>query len=226
MPANDSPGDSNPSKPLKPQKLLSPEARLITQKNIGHYQEHAASYFEGTKDHDVRQNIDALLRAITAPAPLRILDFGCGPGRDLQTFTKLGHCAIGLEGSVEAARIARSISGCEVLVQDFFHLDLPEEHFDGVFANAALFHIPKEVLPQVLRDLWVCLKPGGILFSSNPRGNNEEQWFGERFGLYHDLEGWRTYMSQAHFVEIEHYYRPSGLPFEHQPWLASVWKKR
>ena len=206
-------------------KLLSPEAHLIAQKNISHYEEHAASYYEGTKDHDVRQNIDALLRAITAPAPLQILDFGCGPGRDLQTFTKLGHCAIGLEGSVEAARIARSISGCEVLVQDFFHLDLPEEHFDGVFANAALFHIPKEVLPQVLRDLWVCLKPGGILFSSNPRGNNEEQWFGERFGLYHDLESWRTYMSQAHFVEIVHYYRPSGLPFEQQPWLASVWKK-
>jgi len=207
-------------------KLLSPEAHLIAQKNIGHYEVHAGSYYEGTKDHDVRQNIDALLRAITAPAPLQILDFGCGPGRDLQTFTKLGHCAIGLEGSVEAARIARSISGCEVLVQDFFHLDLPEEHFDGVFANAALFHIPKEVLPQVLRDLWSCLKLGGILFSSNPRGNNEEQWFGERFGLYHDLEGWRTYMSQADFVEIEHYYRPSGLPFEHQPWLASVWKKR
>ena len=111
MPANDSPGDSNSP---KSSKLLSPEARLIAQKNIGHYEEHAASYYEGTKDHDVRQNIDALLRAITAPAPLQILDFGCGPGRDLQTFTKLGHCAIGLEGSEEAARIARSISGCEV----------------------------------------------------------------------------------------------------------------
>ena len=202
------------------------EAWLISHKNIGHYDQNAAAYDEGTQDHDVSQNIDALLRAIKTNPPFHLLDFGCGPGRDLQTFTKLGHLAIGLEGSQQAAQIARMKSGCEVLVQDFFHLDLPEEHFDGVFANAALFHIPKEVLPQVLRDLWVCLKPGGILFSSNPRGNNEEQWFGERFGLYHDLEGWRTYMSQAHFVEIEHYYRPSGLPFEQQPWLASVWKKR
>jgi SAM-dependent methyltransferase len=140
--------------PLKHPKPLSAAARLIAQKNIGHYEEYAASYYEGTKDHDVRQNIDALLRAIRAPAPLHILDFGCGPGRDLQTFTKLGHRAIGLEGSEEAARIARSISGCEVLVQDFFNLDLPKQHFDGVFANAALFHIPKEVLPQVLRDIW------------------------------------------------------------------------
>ena len=93
---------------------ITAAVRLIAQKNIGHYEEHAASYYEGTKNHDVRQNIDALLRAITAPAPLCILDFGCGPGRDLQTFTKLGHSAVGLEGSEEAARIARSISGCDM----------------------------------------------------------------------------------------------------------------
>ena len=110
---------------MTPSKPLSAAARLIAQKNIGHYDQHAASYFEGTKDHDVLQNIDALLRAIAAPVPLRILDFGCGPGRDLQTFTKLGHEAIGLEGSAEAANIARAVSGCEVWVQDFFALDLP-----------------------------------------------------------------------------------------------------
>ena len=114
------------------------------------------------------------------------------------------------------------MSGCEVWVQDFFALDLPLAYFDGVFANAALFHIPLEELPRVLGDLRNCLKPHGVLFSSNPRGHNQAQWYGERFGFYHDLEGWRTWMTQAHFVEIEHYYRPAGLPFEQQPWLASV----
>ena len=207
-------------------KSLSAAARLIAQKNIGHYDQNAASYFEGTKDHDVLQNIDALLRAIAAPAPLRILDFGCGPGRDLQTLTKLGHEAIGLEGSAEAAQIARAVSGCEVWVQDFFALDLPPGHFDGVFANAALFHIPLEELPRVLGDLWNCLKPNGVLFSSNPRGHNQAQWYGERFGFYHDLAGWQKWMTQAYFGEIEHYYRPAGLPFEQQPWLASVWRKQ
>jgi SAM-dependent methyltransferase len=118
------------------------------------------------------------------------------------------------------------VSGCEVWVQDFFALDLPLAHFDGVFANAALFHIPLEELPRVLGDLWSCLKPHGVLFSSNPRGHNQAQWYGERFGFYHDLAGWRTWMTQAHFVEIEHYYRPAGLPFEQQPWLASVWRKQ
>lgn len=207
-------------------KPLSAAARLIAQKNIGHYDQHAASYYEGTKDHDVGQNIDALLRAIATPAPAHILDFGCGPGRDLQTFTKLGHHAIGLEGSAEAARLAHSISGCEVWVQDFFALDLPTAYFDGIFANAALFHIPLELLPTVLADLWECLKPNGVLFSSNPRGQNQAQWYGDRFGYYHDLASWRTHLLKANFVEIEHYYRPSGLPFEQQPWLATVWKKK
>jgi SAM-dependent methyltransferase len=133
--------------------------------------------------------------------------------------------AFGLEGSQQAAQIARIKSGCEILVQDFFNLSLPDNTFDGVFANASLFHVPNKLLPKVLSNLWKCLKPNGILFSSNPRGNNEESWYGDRFGSYHDLEGWRSFMTNAHFSEIEHYYRPGGLPIELQPWLASVWKK-
>ncbi len=204
---------------------LADESRLISQKNIGHYDQNAIAYDQGTQDHDVSQNIDALLRAIKTEPPLHILDFGCGPGRDLQTFTKRGHIAIGLEGSQQAAQIANMKSGCEILVQDFFNLSLPESTFDGIFANASLFHIPNQLLPKVLGNLWACLKPNGILFSSNPRGNNQESWYGDRFGSYHDLEGWRSFMTNAKFTEIEHYYRPSGLPFEQQPWLASVWKK-
>lgn len=201
------------------------ESRLISQRTIAHYDLNAASYDEGTQSHDVSQNINALLRAIKASPPFNILDFGCGPGRDLQTLTKLGHVATGLEGSQQAAQIARFKSGCEVLVQDFFNLNLTESSFDGIFANASLFHIPNHLLPQVLGDLWACLKPNGILFSSNPRGHNEEVWYGDRFGSYHDLEGWRSFMTNAKFTEVEYYYRPSGLPFEQQHWLASVWRK-
>lgn len=206
-------------------KNLANESALIAQKTIAHYDQNAVSYYDGTKDHDVSQNIDALLSAIKIEPPFHILDFGCGPGRDLQTFTKLGHVAIGLEGSQQAAQIAKTKSGCEILVQDFFNLSLPDNTFDGIFANASLFHIPNKLLPKVLSNLWASLKPNGILFSSNPRGNNQESWYGDRFASYHSLEGWRSFMTNAQFTEIEHYYRPSGLPIEQQPWLASVWKK-
>ncbi len=205
---------------LKPKEL-----EKIAYVTLEYYDRHAEDFWEGTKDHDVSQNIETLLKYIEGEPPFTILDFGCGPGRDLKTLTKLGHIAVGLEGSARLAEMARAYSGCEVWEQDFLKLDLPASRFDGVFANAALFHVPSQELPRVLRELGATLKPQGILFSSNPRGENEEGWQGQRYGAYHDLETWRGYLSGAGFAELTHYYRPTGLPREKQPWLASVWHK-
>ncbi|HKA32201.1 MAG TPA: class I SAM-dependent methyltransferase [Candidatus Binatia bacterium] len=201
------------------------DLRKISDVTLGFYDDHAEEFWRGTKDHDVSQNIDSLLRHIEAPPPFTILDLGCGPGRDLKDFTQRGHIAIGLEGSRRLAEMARAYSGCEVWEQDFLKLDLPDQKFDGIFANAALFHVPSAELPRVLTELRAALKPRGVLFSSNPRGDNEEGWQGERYAAYHDLETWRRYMTGAGFVELEHYYRPAGLPRDQQPWLASVWRK-
>jgi SAM-dependent methyltransferase len=206
-------------------KLTPQELEKISAVTLAHYDERAAAFWTGTRDHDVSQNITALLQEIDGAPPLRILDFGCGPGRDLKAFADRGHIAIGLEGSARFAEMAREYSGCEVWQQDFLQLDLPPRHFDGVFANAALFHVPAQALPGVLAHLHAALKPGGVLFSSNPRGRNEEGWNAGRYGVYHDLESWRRHLTAAGFVEITHYYRPPGLPREQQPWLASVWRK-
>jgi SAM-dependent methyltransferase len=198
---------------------------LVTEKTLEHYNERAVEFWNGTRDHDVKQNIEALLRHMRGASPLRILDFGCGPGRDLAVFRALGHEPIGLEGSQQFATMAREHSGCEVWNQNFLDLKLPSLHFDGIFANASLFHVPSQALPRVLSELHASLKPDGVLFASNPRGNNEEGWNRGRYGAYHDLESWRVFMKMAAFSELEHYYRPSGLPLEQQPWLASVWQK-
>ena len=200
----------------------------VSRLTLAHYDRRAGNFWEGTRNHDVSQNMGALLKAIEGTPPYTILDFGCGPGRDLKAFTELGHVAIGLEGSARFAAMAREYSGCEVLEQDFLKLDLTAERlrFDGVFANAALFHVPSADLPRVLKELHACLKPGGVLFSSNPRGANEEGWNKGRYGVYHDLEAWRRYLTAAGFSELDHYYRPEGLPREQQAWLASVWRRR
>lgn len=200
------------------------DLQTIARVTLESYEARAEAFWEGTRDHDVSQNIDALLRHIEAEPPFMILDFGCGPGRDLKAFADRGHVAIGLEGSASFVRMAQAYSGCEVWHQNFLALALPDKHFDGVFANASLFHVPGRELPRVLRELHACLKPRGVLFSSNPRGDNEEGWSRGRYGAYHDLEAWRGYLAAAGFAEITHYYRPAGLPREQQPWLASVWR--
>jgi SAM-dependent methyltransferase len=202
-----------------------PAENPIVERTLAHYNERASDFWEGTRGHDVSQNVAALLAHIASEPPFAILDLGCGPGRDLRTFAELGHSAIGLDGAARFAAMARAHSGCEVWQQDFLRLDLPAARFDGVFANASLFHVPSRELPRVLRELRAALKPGGILFSSNPHGRDEEGWNRGRYGVYHDPATWRAYGIAAGFAEINHYFRPPGLPREQQPWLASVWRK-
>ena len=182
-------------------------------------------FWEATRDHDVSQNIAALLRHLEVPAPAELLDLGCGPGRDLKTFSELGHRAVGLDGTPAFVAMARAHSACEVWQQDLLALDLPPARFDGIFANAVLFHVPTAALPRLLGELRTALRPRGVLFVSNPRGDDHEGWQGERYGVWHSLEGWRRYMHGAGFEELEHYYRPPGLPRAQQPWLATVWRR-
>jgi SAM-dependent methyltransferase len=205
--------------------LTPADLQHITAVTLDDYNRNAESFWHGTRDHDVTQNIAALLRHINGVAPFTILDFGCGPGRDLKRFTALGHIAIGLDGAAAFVEMARAFSGCEVWHQNFLDLQLATARFDGIYANAVLFHIPTQELPRVLRQLHATLKPDGVLFSSNPRGDNREGWSRERYGAFHDLDNWRAYLQDAGFSELEHYYRPAGLPRAQQPWLASVWRK-
>jgi SAM-dependent methyltransferase len=199
--------------------------RRVSEVTLRHYNDRAESFEEGTRDHDVSQNISALLGSIEGPAPFTILDFGCGPGRDLVALQRMGHEAIGLDGAERFVQMARAASGSEVLHQDFLALDLPPGRFHGIFANASLFHVPTQELPRILRELHGALRPRGVLFCSNPRGEGQEEWHGDRYGAYHDLESWHGFLTGAGFEELSHYYRPPGRPRREQPWLASVWRK-
>jgi len=196
----------------------------ISAGTLADYARRAPQFREGTRDHDVSQNIQALLRHLEGAPPFRILDLGCGPGRDLQAFKALGHEAVGLDGLREFAAMARAASGCEVLEQDFLALDLPPASFDGVFANASLFHVPAQEMPRVLGELRAALKPRGVLFASIPHGGNEEGRNRRRHGAFPDRVPRPGTVEAAGFATLEHYYRPSGLPREQQPWLASVFR--
>ncbi len=204
--------------------LSSDEIRRLSRETLDHYDRTAADFWEGTKDHDVTQNYRALLDALPKKKGLDILDLGCGPGRDLLYFKNQGHRAVGLEGSRVFCERARTYSGCPVLEQDFLQLDLPAESFDGIFANASLFHVPSQEFPRVLRELWTTLRPGGVLFSSNPRGS-QEGWDGQRYGTFMEWEPYRSYLEDAGFEVLGHYYRPAGKPCQEQPWLAVVSQK-
>ena len=193
----------------------------IQKLTINHYDVNAESFWQGTRDHDVSQNINAFLQVLPKDRALDILDFGCGPGRDLAIFKKLGHRPIGLDGSKSFCAMAQQFSACTVLHQQFLSLSLEPESFDGIYANASMFHIPSQELPGVLTACHRALKPKGILFTSNPRGDTEG-WQGERYGHYMEFNQSQLYLEQAGFSILNHYYRPEGKPRQEQPWLAIV----
>ncbi len=188
---------------------------------LDHYNNTALSFWQGTRDHDVSQNYQAFLSRFPDAQQLDILDFGCGPGRDLAYFKSLGHRPVGLDGSEVFCRMARKNTGCPVLHQHFLTLTLPHQRYDGIFANASLFHVPSQELPRILQELHAALRPNGILFSSNPRGS-AEGWSGQRYGHFLEFEPTKTYLEAAGFEVLNHYYRPAGLPCAEQPWLAVV----
>ena len=193
----------------------------IEKFTIAHYENNAESFRVGTKDHDVSQNIAAFLGALPKDKKLDILDFGCGPGRDVNVFKEMGHRPTGLDGSKEFCKMTQQLSNCPILNQRFLHLELEDNSFDGVFANASLFHVPSLELSRVLKEIHSALRKGGILFSSNPRGSTEG-WQGQRYGHYMEFEESQIYLKQNGFKILDHYYRPSGKPRELQPWLAIV----
>ena len=206
------------------EKLTEAQLAEIESVTLGHYSDNAESFWQGTRDHDVSQNYAALLHCFPKPQSLDILDLGCGPGRDLVYFQSMGHRPVGLDGSAAFCEMARAHSGCKVLHQQFLSLSLPDSAFNAVFANASLFHVPRQALPNVFRQLHTTLIAGGILFISNPRGNGEG-WQGERFGNFMEYDATKDYLEAAGFTLLKHYYRPEGLPRDAQPWLATVSQK-
>ena len=201
-----------------------PSLEEIAERTLAHYEANATQFWHGTRDHDVTQNYEALLGALGFRDSLRILDFGCGPGRDLVALRALGHQVTGLDATPAFVRMARVNSGCVVLEQSFFELDLGVGAYDGVFANASLFHVPRALLAKVLGQLGQSLVPGGGLFCSNPRSFDRdwEGFQGERYGSYLTIECWCGLIAAAGFVIERQFLRPSDKPLTEQPWLALV----
>ena len=146
--------------------------------------------------------------------PGKILDIGCGPGRDLVAFKSQGHTVVGLDATPAFVEIAKKLSGCEVWQQSFLNLDLPKAEFDGIFANASLIHVPSDEMVKVLQNLHKALVVSGAIVMSMCRGNWEgydERPTGKRYtaaGEYHTLA---PYLEQTGFAIVNHYYRPPGL---------------
>ncbi len=197
------------------------------QITIAEYQLTAKSFRDGTWEHDVSQNRAALISSLPN-VPGKILDLGCGPGRDLVAFQNLGHDMTGLDATPAFVAMAKEVANCPVWEQNFLNLDLPSNYFDGIFANASLIHVPAREMQRVLQDLYQALVARGVLVMSMVRGDYEgfsERPTGARYVTGWEYETLASHLLAAGFQLVDHYYRPPGIPIEQQSWLVMVAQK-
>lgn len=145
---------------------------------LAYYNEHADAFIQRTA-HLPMQHLYELFLALVRERG-RILDAGCGSGRDAAEFARLGYDVTASDGSVELAKRASERTGLQVLPLTFEAIEWQEE-FDGVWACASLLHLPSPALASAITRLGKALRPGGVLFVSLKKGAFEgtrnARWF-------------------------------------------------
>lgn len=167
---------------------------------LRYYAASADAYAALTAKIDTSERIDQFVGLL--PSSARVLDAGCGAGRDLAQFRSRGITAVGLDLSPELAELARRRSRCAVIVGD---LAAPPElgKFDGIWAMAVLLHIERPSISVALSALRAMLKLGGVLFSSVKRGHGEVvDDTGRWFTLYNE-DMWGQLLTEAGFDILE-----------------------
>ncbi len=139
------------------------EHKTVTVNNISYYNKNADSFFENSVNADMSAVRERFLSYV--PAGGRILDAGCGSGRDSRAFLDAGYDVVSFDASEEMCRRATDYIGRDVINMRFEDISFARE-FDGIWACASLLHVPMEDLPGVMAKLKDALKAGGALYAS------------------------------------------------------------
>lgn len=146
-------------------------------------------YYENNTDNFIEGTIDVNLGDIYVifesyvPAGGKILDLGCGSGRDTRHFAEAGYDVVAIDGSKTLCVEATKYTGIDVRCMRFDEIE-EVEAYDAVFACASLLHVPANELPEIICKVRNAIKPGGVLYASFKYGD----YAGERDGRYfHDM---------------------------------------
>lgn len=168
-----------------------------------YYDRNVDDYIQNTQNLDISNLRNKFLRLI--PKGGKILDAGCGPGRDLKLFKAFGYNPTGVDLSKGMVDRARKVCDCPVYQQSLTNLNI-DEKFDGIWAMASLLHIKRNEIPKVLKSFYKLLNPQGILFTSIKEGKGERVDKKGRFYTDFGLEEMENYISQAGFTIKEGFY--------------------
>ena len=192
--------------------------------SASYYDQHSERYIEDTESVDMSPLHERFLAHL--PDKARILDAGCGSGRDSLAFQRRGHDIMATDASLAMVKHASAL-----LNQDVLHLRHEaiafEEAFDGIWSNASLLHVPQDELPDVFGRLRQALVPGGVLFTSFKLGEGE-MFRSDRLFSNQTMESFRELIDDVPGLELIEIWTSGDLRSgrEHEQWLNTLCRRR
>lgn len=165
---------------------------------IEFYNKNAEEFYNATVSADLSETCNKFLKYV-APGG-KILDAGCGSGRDSLYFIKHGYKVVSIDASEEMVRLSSKLTGQQTLLMKFEDIDFKDE-FDGIWACASLLHVPKMEIKGVMTRLAQALKENGIFYGSFKYGEGEE-FRGERLFNFYDENSLRALISEIKQLEV------------------------
>lgn len=190
---------------------------------ISYYNEHAEEFCNDTVDVDFHGTEDHFLSLL--PRYARILDFGCGSGRDIVYFRKKGYRAEGVDGSDEICHYASKYTGTQIRKMLFSDLN-DVQSFDGIWAAASILHVSQKNMPKVLYKMADALVEGGFIYASFKYGENEEYREGR---FYNDMteRKFRKVLATVPTLQLKEVWISSDVKKGHEDdrWLNVIMQK-
>lgn len=190
---------------------------------LNYYQNNAQNFFDGT----VNVDMSALYETFTfhLPQGAKILDAGCGSGRDAKAFHEMGYQVEAFDASSEMVALAIQHSGLSVQQMTFADVDAKEK-YDGIWCCASLLHVPAQELPTVMQNLTYALKPDGIWYVSFKYGDGERKKDGRKFTDMNEAS-FQALLETTPEVEIESLWTTQDKrPERDEIWLNALLRKR
>ncbi len=143
-----------------------------------YYEKNASAFIDATLGADVSELYEPFERFL-APG-CRILDLGCGSGRDSRYFSEKGYDIVAIDPSKAMCEQTRAVANVPVFQMKAEEMDFLDE-FDGVWACASLLHVPREQQEHTLRLIGKTLKTGGVCYCSWKYGEQDRVAGGRPF---------------------------------------------
>ena len=191
-------------------------------KTLDYYKQNADDFVKGTVSVDFKETQDRFLKELCGK---RVLDFGCGSGRDTKYFLEAGLDVVAIDGCEELCKIASEYTGIQVKHMLFQELD-EVNRYDGIWACSSILHLSKDELKKVLLKMKDALSENGIIYTSFKYGDFE----GERNGRYFTnftLEIFHDFIKNINGIEIKEYWITGDVRVgrEEEKWLNLILKK-